>query len=216
MLAPDIGMTKRSSTNPRQPVRDADLTAAARIRNAALEQFAVAGVADTSIRDVARAAGTSSGLVQHHFKTKAKLRDAVNEYVTSIVVEAFGDPTAEERSEDPIQAAGDRITAFVAENPTALRYLGRALADGDPAAREVFDVFVGVIATNLEHLAEQGSLHSDLDLAWAAMHLVIFNLATVLFEAAIDGNLPAPWLEPSQLQRWNVATTELYRRGMFR
>lgn len=196
---------------------DADLTAAARIRNAALERFAAAGLADASIRDVARAAGTSPGLVQHHFKTKAGLRDAVNEHVTALVVEALGDPDeADERSADPIQAAGDRITAFVAANPTALRYLGRAVMEGDEAARGVFDTFVATILAQLERLAEEGKLHPDLDLEWAAMHLVTFNLATLLFEGALDERLPAPFFEPEQLQRWNVATTELYRRGMFR
>jgi hypothetical protein len=28
--------------------------------------------------------------------------------------------------------------------------------------------------------------------------------------------LGAPFFDPQQLQRWNVATTDLYRRGMFR
>jgi AcrR family transcriptional regulator len=200
----------------RHPVREADLTAAARIRNAALERFAEAGLAGTTIRNVAEAAGASPGLVQHHFKTKAKLRDAVNEYVTSIVVDAFGDPADLEPYADPIQEAGDRITAFVAANPTALHYLGRALAEGDPAARRVFNAFVSVILTNLERLAEDGSLHVDLDLEWAAMHLVIFNLSTLLFEQAINDNLPAPLFGGEQLRRWNVATTELYRRGLFR
>jgi TetR/AcrR family transcriptional regulator, regulator of cefoperazone and chloramphenicol sensitivity len=206
----------QSSLAYRHPVREADLTAAARIRNSAMERFATAGLAATSIRDVARAAGTSPGLVQHHFKSKAKLRDAVNEYVTSIVVDAFGDPAEEEPSADPIQDAGDRITAFVSANPTALRYVGRALVEGDKAARRVFDAFVAVILTNLERLADQGSLHKDLDLEWAAMHLVSFNLATLLFEGAINDNLPAPLFGAEQLRRWNVATTELYRRGLFR
>jgi AcrR family transcriptional regulator len=199
----------------RHPVREDDLTSAARIRNAALERFASAGVADTSIRDVAKAAGISPGLVQHHFKTKANLRDAVNEYVTAIVIEAFAD-VDDEGAADPVQAAGDRISAFVAANPTALRYLGRALVEGDPAARRVFDTFVGVILAAMRRLAESGALHEDLDLEWAAMHLVIFNLASLLFEKAIEGNLPASFFDPQQLRRWNVATTELYRKGMFR
>jgi TetR/AcrR family transcriptional regulator, regulator of cefoperazone and chloramphenicol sensitivity len=211
-------MAKRApaaQTHP-HPVREQALTAAARIRNAAMERFAADGLEATSIRDVARAAGTSPGLVQHHFKTKAKLRGAVNDYVTSIVVDAFGDPGGDEGAEDPIQAAGDRITAFVAANPTALRYIGRGIVEGDRAARRVFDAFVAVILVNLKRLAREGSLHRDLDLEWAAMHLVIFNLATILFEQAIDGNLPAPLFGSEELRRWNVATTELYRRGMFR
>lgn len=176
----------------------------------------MAGIAATSIRDVAKAAGTSAGLVQHHFKTKANLRDAVNDYVTAVLVDAFGGPQEAEQAADPIQASGDRITAFIAGNPTAMRYLGRALVEGDPAARKVFDTFATIILAGMERLAKRRALHRDLDLEWAAMHLVIFNLATVLFEQAINDNLPAPLFESEQLQRWNVATTELYRRGMFR
>ena len=58
-----------------------DLTAYARIRNAALELYADKGPARTSIREVARAAGVSPGLVQHHFGTKQNLLRAVNEFV---------------------------------------------------------------------------------------------------------------------------------------
>jgi AcrR family transcriptional regulator len=200
----------------KHPVHEGDLTSAARIRNAALERFAEAGIADTSIRDVAKAAGISPGLVQHHFQTKANLRDTVNEYVTAILIEAFGTPNDDDRADDPVQAAGDRITNFIEANPTAMRYIGRAIVEGDPAAHKVFTAFVDVILTEMTRLAKQRALHRDLDLQWAAMHLVIFNLATLLFEKAIDENLPAPFFTPDQLRRWNVATTELYRRGMFR
>ena len=196
-------------------VPQSDLTAAARIRNAALARFAEAGPQATSIRDIAEAAGTSPGLVQHHFGTKAKLRDAVNEYVTGIVQDAFAE-LSDDGEADPIQAAGDRITEFVAANPTALRYVGRALVEDDPAARRVFAAFVSVIQTNMQRLAKQRSLHSDLDIEWAALHLVIFNIATLLFETTLDDQLGAPFFSPEQLRRWNVATTELYRRGMFR
>src|SRR5881397_4426812 len=72
--------------------RDADLTAAARIRNAALRHFAARGFAGTSIRTIAKAARVSPGLVQHHFPSKAKLRTAVDQFVIQRAVEAFGSP----------------------------------------------------------------------------------------------------------------------------
>src|SRR5204862_374092 len=73
-----------------RPVSD-DLTSYARIRNAALELFASRGVAGTSIRDVARAAGVSPGLVQHHFGTKAGLQQAVDECVVADAVSTITD-----------------------------------------------------------------------------------------------------------------------------
>ncbi|GAB1510978.1 hypothetical protein JCM33774_30200 [Actinophytocola sp. KF-1] len=48
----------------------------------------------------------------------------------------------------------------------------------------------------------------EADREWAAIHAVVFNLAGVLFDGAISGQLPAPFLSPGQLRRWNHATTE--------
>lgn len=111
-----------------------DLTTYARIRNAALEGFALAGIASTSIRDVAAAAGVSPGLVQHHFGTKAGLRDAVNAYVIAVAVEAFEGLAREGDTPEGWAAMGDSITAFVRDNAVALRYVARAIVEGDAEA----------------------------------------------------------------------------------
>jgi TetR/AcrR family transcriptional regulator, regulator of cefoperazone and chloramphenicol sensitivity len=57
-----------------------DLTARARIRDAALELFAERGIAGATIRDIALKAGVSSGLLRHHFGSKEGLRDACDEF----------------------------------------------------------------------------------------------------------------------------------------
>src|SRR5437867_3678661 len=56
----------------RMAIPPSDLTGAARIRDAALRQFAARGVAAASIRHVAKAAGVSPGLVQHHFRSRSE------------------------------------------------------------------------------------------------------------------------------------------------
>src|SRR5881398_4274666 len=88
-----------------------DLTSAARIRNAALQAFAAQGVAGTSIRDVAKAAGVSPGLVQHHFRSKAGLRQAVDAFVMRRAVESFGDLIVEGSPEENARKLGSRIAA---------------------------------------------------------------------------------------------------------
>ena len=50
------------------------------IRDAALRLFRAEGVAGTGIRDVAREAGVSSGLVQHYYRSKEVLRAACDAY----------------------------------------------------------------------------------------------------------------------------------------
>jgi len=54
-----------------------DLTARARIREAAIELFADRGIEGATIRDIAEKAGVSSGLLRHHFGSKEGLLVAV-------------------------------------------------------------------------------------------------------------------------------------------
>jgi TetR/AcrR family transcriptional regulator, regulator of cefoperazone and chloramphenicol sensitivity len=193
-----------------------DLTAVARIRNAALDGFARDGVAATSIRSVAEAAGVSPGLVQHHFPSKAALRIAVNEYVIRIAREAFADVPVDGDAAAIFEDFGDRITALVREHPTALRYVARAAAEGDPAALDLFDGFVAITEAQQGRLADAGLLEPSLDRTWAALHLVVFNLGTVMLEEAIDRHLPEPFRREESLERWNAAGTAFFRRALTR
>jgi AcrR family transcriptional regulator len=135
-----------------------DLTGLARIRNAALESFARDGVAATSIRDVAKEAGVSPGLVQHYFSTKAALVEAVNGHVVAIATDAFSDPSESSSPVEAQQELGDRVTAFVREHPTAVLYVARSAADGDQAALEIFDAFVAIAQRQWRRLADHDLL----------------------------------------------------------
>lgn len=105
-----------------------DLTARARIRDAAIALFADKGIEGASIRDIAQAAGVSSGLLRHHYGSKAELRDACDEY-------ALGEVTA-------IGAAFMETNVLTRIRPEVLlwqRYLVRSVLDGSPAGNALFD-----------------------------------------------------------------------------
>lgn len=195
---------------------ESDLTGYARIRNAAIECFAARGVAATSIRDVAAAAGVSPGLVQHHFGTKAGLQDAVNEHVTAVAA-AFAENLGRQSADgQPWTGLGDVTTAWVRDNAVVLRYIARALVERDPRAATLFEFLVGIARTHWLGRLDDETLRPEADREWAAIHAVVFNLASVLFEGAISTQLPAPFFSPGQLRRWNHATTDLYRNGLVR
>ncbi|WP_063713784.1 TetR/AcrR family transcriptional regulator [Amycolatopsis nigrescens] len=101
-----------------------DLTARARIRDAALAQFAERGYAGTTIRGIAEAAEVSPALVQHHFRTKDALRAACDEYVIEFIHRQHG------------------VDSVYRAAPARLRYLARALSDNSPAAGALFDDLV--------------------------------------------------------------------------
>jgi AcrR family transcriptional regulator len=186
-----------------------------RICEAALEGFAESGVAATSIRDIASAAGVSPGLVQHHFTTKEKLREAVDEYVLACAAEVFAELPSGESAEEIQRELGDRVTGLVREYPDALLYVARLAADEDPAALEMFDAFLEIANSQWRQLAAEGVLRSDVDLGWAALQAIVLILGSALFEGAIGRHLSAPWRDPDQLERWNRANSELFRRGLY-
>jgi TetR/AcrR family transcriptional regulator, regulator of cefoperazone and chloramphenicol sensitivity len=114
-----------------------DLTARARIRDAALALFAERGIDAATIRDIARAAGVSAGLVRHHFGSKEALRDACDSYALDRLMRIKEEAVVEGQMTNP---------AFLpAAHPTILllyRYFARSLVDGSPAAAALFDHMV--------------------------------------------------------------------------
>ena len=109
-----------------------DLTARARIREAALRHFAEEGYERATIRGIARTAGVSPGLLRHHFGSKEDLRRGCDEYVAEqlrrINARLLDDP-------------GDAARVQRAAMPFR-RYIVRALADGSATAGPIFDEMV--------------------------------------------------------------------------
>lgn len=69
-----------------------DLTARARIRDAALQHFADRGAEATTVRAVAKAAGVTPGLVCHHFGSKRGLWEACDAYVLAYLRDGIWGP----------------------------------------------------------------------------------------------------------------------------
>jgi AcrR family transcriptional regulator len=113
-----------------------DLTARARIRDAALEQFAEHGFEGTTIRGIAQAAGVSAGLVQHHFGSKEGLRQACDDAVLELVRRKIA------ATEDGEITNPSFLAALYAAGAPLVRYLARAAVDRSPAAAALLDEIV--------------------------------------------------------------------------
>lgn len=121
-----------------------DLTGRARVRDAALLQFAEHGMKGATIRGIARAAGVSPALVQHHFGTKEALRQACDEYAVAAIREI-----KEESLRGGMSDPGFLAIAMRTALPIQ-RYLARALTDGSPAAMALYDEVVAYTEEVLE------------------------------------------------------------------
>ncbi|GAB3372276.1 TetR/AcrR family transcriptional regulator [Amycolatopsis echigonensis] len=113
-----------------------DLTARARIRDAAMRHFGEHGFERATIRGIAVEAGVSLGLVRHHFGSKQALREACDAHLIKLL----------RQLNDQVP---DDLSASVTANPVAAAriavgpyrdYLVRALVDGGVAP--LFDEMV--------------------------------------------------------------------------
>jgi TetR/AcrR family transcriptional regulator, regulator of cefoperazone and chloramphenicol sensitivity len=109
-----------------------DLTARARIREAAIRLFTERGVKETAVLDIAKAAGVSGGLIRHHFGSKDGLRVECDTYVLDELLR-FKEQALKQMQADP-----DFQPMFDARQVLLRRYLGRAMVDGSPEAAARF------------------------------------------------------------------------------
>jgi AcrR family transcriptional regulator len=118
-------------------VTNDDLTARARIRDAAREQFAEHGFERTTIRGIAAAAGVSPGLVRHHFGSKQGLKDAVDAHVVEELRRINAQTMVDAQDRTLYRAARSRP-----ELAPVQKYLAQALVDGSTTMATLFDQMV--------------------------------------------------------------------------
>ena len=114
-----------------------DLTARARIREAALAQFASVGFEAATIRGIAADAGVSPGLLRHHFGSKQALREAVDAHVLNEIRRVTDEVMHDSESGDLAAAAVSRQSIRPYQ-----RYIARALMDGSATIASMFDQMV--------------------------------------------------------------------------
>jgi AcrR family transcriptional regulator len=193
---------------------DADLTAKARIRDTAMELFGAEGVAATSLRAVAGAAGVSPGLVVHHFGSKQGLIRAVDEAVVTRIELALSEVPLEAPASDVIAQRAQVVAAFLRSQPALCDYLARALAERTEASAELFHRLF-VHAARDARLVDAGALRGDADPFWRAMHQVILIVGPLLLRPLIERELGDELFSEDGMARWMRALTDLLVHGLY-
>jgi AcrR family transcriptional regulator len=165
---------------------DKDLTAKARIRNAALELFAQRGHGATSLRTVASAAGVTVGLIVHHYGTKEARREAVE----LAIVDRFADAIASaptEGSASEVVADRDRAVAEMLEaSPAIVDYLRRALLDGGHERRDLVSRLTELTAQQVRELRQAGLASTNHALADQVITIMVRQLGRLFLQPLVD------------------------------
>ena len=181
-----------------------DLTARARIRNAALRYFTEYGFDRATIRDIARAAGVSAGLVRHHFGSKDELRKACDAYALEALHAYVEQAMTEEGLNDSKAFAEARDPLHPYQ-----RYLARALIDESEAAAQIFDEMVAMTEQFLVRIDKQRPDPPVADLRTRAALTVAMALGIPAFQAHISRSIGTDILSPEGDRRVVLAVLDI-------
>ncbi len=182
-------------------MRSADLTATARIRDAAIEQFGQHGFG-IGLRAIAEAAGVSAALVIHHFGSKDGLRNTCDEFVAEQIRSGKSEAL---HSNDP--ATWFAQMAEIETYAPLMAYLVRSMQAGGQLAKLLWDKMIENAAEYLEEGVRAGTIKPSRDpqararylaitggggfLLYLQMHETPTDLRTVLRDYLRDMILPA-------------------------
>jgi AcrR family transcriptional regulator len=178
-----------------------DLTATARIRDAAIEQFGQHGF-DVGLRAIAKDAGVSAALVIHHFGSKEGLRRACDEFIAESVRESKSESL---QNSDP--AGWFAQLAEIESFAPMMAYLMRSLQTGGDLAKSLWNTMIDNAEQYMADGVEAGTIKPSPDpkararflamaggggfLLYLQMHDNPSDLRAVLHDYAQDMVLPA-------------------------
>lgn len=178
-----------------------DLTAVARIRDAAIEQFGQHGFS-VGLRTIAQTAGVSAALVIHHFGSKEGLRQACDAYVAETIRVAKSDSM-----QNASPAAWLAQLADIESFAPLTAYLMRALREGGDLAKTLLHNMIDNAEGYIEEGVRAGTLKPSRDpraralflaltgggglLMYMQMHATPNDLRQVLHDYGQDMMLPS-------------------------
>jgi AcrR family transcriptional regulator len=146
-------------------MRSADMTTAARIRDAAIEQFGEHGF-DVGLRSIAEAAGVSAALVIHHFGSKDALRKACDDHVAEEIRTSKSEAL---QSADP--AGWFAQMAQIESYAPLMRYIVRSMQSGSALAKTLWRRMIENAEEYLEEGVRAGTLKPSRDAKARAKYL---------------------------------------------
>ncbi|MDF1486880.1 TetR/AcrR family transcriptional regulator [Tessaracoccus caeni] len=186
-----------------------DLTAAARIRDAAIDVFGRRGFDAASVREIAQEAGVSPALVIHHYGSKDKLREHCDDYLMSEGLRIKTDVDLDDQSQ-----LSDMIRSFPPDHPW-LVYVSRIILDGGPAGVVLWDRFVSEAARAMERPAAQIRMKDGVDPAAANAVATAVGLIPLVFQSHLARSLGAERLDGDAYQRLMTTLIELLMSGLY-
>lgn len=163
-----------------------DLTAKARIRNAAMDLYAQYGAERVSLRAVAAEAGVTLSLVQHHFKTKAGLEAAVDQLIVDYFAHTVAAVPVEGDTAQVAAARDEAVRRMLAANPAVVNYIRRAVLEPSGTRAELLESLVELTRREVIGLREAGVASTDRRESTQVVSMLIRQLGELLLAPLVE------------------------------
>ncbi|WP_431953038.1 TetR/AcrR family transcriptional regulator [Nocardia lijiangensis] len=163
-----------------------DLTAKARIRNAAMDLYAQYGAERVSLRAVAAEAGVTLGLVQHHFKTKAGLEAAVDQLIVDYFAHAVASVPVAGTTAEVAAARDEAVRRMLAANPAVVNYVRRAVLEPSETRIDLLESLVELTRKEVVGLREAGVASTDRRESTQVVSVLIRQLGELLLAPLVE------------------------------
>jgi AcrR family transcriptional regulator len=163
-----------------------DLTAKARIRNTALDLFSTYGEDRVSLRAVAADAGVTLGLVQHHYKTKAGLRDAVDQLVVEYFSSTLAEVTTEGSPAEIVAARDEAVRQMLRDNPPVVNYVRRTILEPSQDRFHLMDVLVDLTRREVEAMRKTGRASTRRRESTQIVAVLVRQMGELLLQPMVD------------------------------
>ena len=137
-----------------------------RLLDLAIERFAAGGYRETSVSEIARAAGLTQAAVYAYFPNKEALfAEAANEDATALIIEARETIPEEMHVRYAIPTLLGNLVGSLDRHPLARRLLAsdEPAWTGEPTSLPALDDSLDALRKGLTEAQRQGSLRADID-----------------------------------------------------
>ncbi|WP_087625574.1 TetR family transcriptional regulator [Aeromicrobium sp. PE09-221] len=159
------------------------MTAAARIRDTAIELFGREGFG-VGLRAIAEEAGVSLGLIRHHFGSKEGLRRACDDHAMGHLQELQAEQVG---AGEKTATLLDQLAAIEDYRPF-VRYFLQVLRSGDGPASLLIDRLTASTLEYLEAGVAKGMFKPSIDPPARARFLVLMKLGAMVLQHALAGD----------------------------
>lgn len=181
-----------------------DLTARARLRDAALIAYARHGAKGATVQAIAAEAGYSTGLIRHHFGSKDGLLAACDAHAIGTLIEQAREALAEGSPQPGF------VTGMYHSSRPEVRYLARALVEGSRSADELYEVSADLAERFLSERWPDRFARGSQAARDAAAVMTTMHLGQLVLHTQLSRQIDADSLDPIHAPRVGAAMTAVY------